>query len=254
MIGGFPVRALVSTSPVTKPPHRGLLEALSADFGPTRTLGEPSIQVIEPTADQIAELNNVKGRVALAQFIVIKDNDAFNHYLSMSNQAVISNGGHRSHNIHIDQYYSGGVMSYQSIVIDVFPSGQNAQRAFLSCKVERESGLLDMYSMIVRPTRNPLFIVKASGFLSPILSRWLGTNVMSDMPATTHGQSPEKWPTPETITKFKSHDRTVPFCNMNLNKYYSTEGDTSGNMALLKFVWVRNRLKELPGAHDAVVL
>ena len=25
-------------------------------------------------------------------------------------------------------------------------------------------------------------------------------------------------------------------------------------MALLKFVWVRNRLKELPGAHDAVVL
>ena len=41
MIGGFPVRALVSTSPVTKPPHRGLLEALSADFGPTRTLGEP---------------------------------------------------------------------------------------------------------------------------------------------------------------------------------------------------------------------
>ena len=152
----------------------------------------------------------------------------------MSNQAVISNGGHRSHNIHIDQYYSGGVMSYQSIVIDVFPSGQNAQLAFLSCKVERESGLLDMYSMIVRPTRNPLFIVKALGFLSPILSRWLGTNVMSDMPATTHGQSPEKWPTPETITKFKSHDRTVPFCNMNLNKYYSTEGDTSGNIAQQK--------------------
>ena len=43
MIGGFPVRALVSTSPVTKPPHRGLLEALSADFGPTRTLGEPFV-------------------------------------------------------------------------------------------------------------------------------------------------------------------------------------------------------------------
>ena len=45
---GFPVRALVSTSPVTKPPHRGLLEALSADFGPTRTLGEPFKSTLSP--------------------------------------------------------------------------------------------------------------------------------------------------------------------------------------------------------------
>ena len=41
MIGGFSVRAVAATSPVTKPRISGLLETLSANFGPTRTLGEP---------------------------------------------------------------------------------------------------------------------------------------------------------------------------------------------------------------------
>jgi len=44
MIGGFSVRAVVPTSPVTKPGISGPLEVRSADFGPTRTLGEPYIR------------------------------------------------------------------------------------------------------------------------------------------------------------------------------------------------------------------
>ena len=43
MIGGFSVRAVAATSPVTKPRISGLLETLSANFGPTRTLGEPKV-------------------------------------------------------------------------------------------------------------------------------------------------------------------------------------------------------------------
>jgi len=58
------------------------------------------------------------------------------------------------------------------------------------------------------------------GLLSPILSRFLGTNTEKEMTGFYKAANPETGPIPETVAEMREHDQSTPFYMMNLNKYY----------------------------------
>jgi len=175
--------------------------------------------MLEPTSKQRAAFNKCIGRLALVQFLAIKDQDAFDHYLSASERAA-KVSGQRTHSVHIDQVLAGGDMHYQAITVDIFPCNETALGAFDRVRVERQAALSELYALAVRPAAGPPRIAKALGFLAPILSRMLGTASEREMTGFAELANPEKGPVPETVATLKEHDQTTPFYMMNLNKYY----------------------------------
>ncbi|MFA9402978.1 MAG: hypothetical protein ACERKY_07915 [Anaerolineales bacterium] len=196
--------------------------------------------MLEPSDKQRSALNDIQGTFALVQFLVIKDQDAFVHYRSSSERTVQKAGGQRTHCVHIDQYLAGGEMQYQVITVDLFPSNKAAQLAFDGVNTERQSALLDIYVLIVRPVGKLPGIAKALGFLAPILSRLLGTVSEREITGFAELANPEKGPVPETVAVMKEHDQTTSFYMMNLNKYYPSAqynngDDISGEQAYSRY-------------------
>ena len=58
------------------------------------------------------------------QFLVVKDQAAFEQYRSASERAVQKAGGQRTHDVHIDQILAGGDLRYQAISVDLFRSAE----------------------------------------------------------------------------------------------------------------------------------
>ena len=196
--------------------------------------------MLEPSDKQRSALNDIQGTFALVQFLVIKDQDAFVHYRSSSERTVQKAGGQRTHCVHIDQYLAGGEMHYQVITVDLFPSNKTAQLAFDGVNTERQSALLDIYVLIVRPVGKLPGVVKALGFLAPLLSRLIGTKSERAMTGFAEHANPETGPVLETIAVLKEHDQTTPFYMMNLNKYYPSAqynngDDISGEQAYSRY-------------------
>ena len=176
--------------------------------------------MLEPTIQQRSALKDIQGTFALVQFLAIKDQDAFDHYLSASKRTVQKVGGQRTHGVHVDQYLAGGEMGYQAITVDLFPSSEAAQTAFDAASAERKAALSDIYALVVRSAGMLPRIAKVLGFLTPLLSRMLGTASEREMIGFAELANPDKGPVPETIAVLKEHDQTTPFYMMNLNKYY----------------------------------
>jgi len=196
--------------------------------------------MLEPSDKQRSALNDIQGTFALVQFLVIKDQDAFVHYRSSSERTVQKAGGQRTHCVHIDQYLAGGEMHYQVITVDLFPSNKTAQLAFDGVNTERQSALLDIYVLIVRQVGKLPGVVKALGFLAPLLSRLIGTKSERAMTGFAEHANPETGPVLETIAVLKEHDQTTPFYMMNLNKYYPSAqynngDDISGEQAYSRY-------------------
>ena len=184
--------------------------------------------MLEPTEKQRSALAELQGTVALAQFLVIKDQDAFGDYRSASKRAVHKAGGRRAHGVRVDQVLAGGRMPYQAITVDLFPSGKAARSAFEAVRAERQAALSDIYALVVRPRAGPPRIAKGMGFVAPLLSRMLGTRSERDMTGFAERANPETGPVPETIAVLREHDQTTPFYMMNLNKYYPVASYESG--------------------------
>ena len=184
--------------------------------------------MLEPTARQRSAVADMQGTVALAQFLVIKDQDASAGYRSASKRAVQESGGRRTHDVQVDQVLAGGVMPYQAITVDLFPSGKAARSAFKAIRAERQAALSDVYALVVRPRAWPTRVAQALGFLAPLLSRMLGTRFEKEIAGFAERANPETGPVPETIAVLKEHDQTTPFYMMNLNKYYPVAQYESG--------------------------
>jgi len=176
--------------------------------------------MLEPAEKQWLALAELEGTVALAQFLVIEDQAAFQNYRSASRHAVQASGGQRAHELHVDQVLAGGQMHYQIITVDLFPAGKAAHSAFEAARAERQAALSDIYALVVRPRTGPPRIAKSLGFLGPLLSQMLGTRSEREMTGFAELANPETGPVPETIAVLKEHDQTTPFYMMNLNKYY----------------------------------
>ena len=80
--------------------------------------------------------------------------------------------------------------------------------------------LSDVYALAVRLAGMLPRIVKALGFLAPLLSRMLGTSSETEITGFAEFANPKKGPVPETIAVLKEHNQSTPFYMMNLNKYY----------------------------------
>jgi hypothetical protein len=178
------------------------------------------VLMLEPTNEQRSALKDIQGTLALVQFLAIKNQDAFDHYRSASELAVLEAGGQRTHCVNIDQVLAGGEMHYQAITVDIFPSNGAALNAFDAVSAERQAALSDIYALAVHPANRLPRIAKAFSFLAPLLSRMLGTVSEREMTGFAELADPEKGPVPETLAVLKEHDQTTPFYMMNLNKYY----------------------------------
>ncbi|MGB3702319.1 MAG: hypothetical protein WA997_13710 [Anaerolineales bacterium] len=176
--------------------------------------------MLETTERQRAALDCMHGTMALVQFLLIRDQAAFEAYRSASERVVIEVGGKRTHDAHIDQVLAGGDLHYQVVTVDLFPSSKTLQTAFDALSAERGAALSEIYALVVRPTARLPQIVKGLGFLAPLFSQWLGTTSEREMTGFAELANQETGPIPETIAVLREHDQTTPFYMMNLNKYY----------------------------------
>jgi hypothetical protein len=184
---------------------------------------------LEPTQEQYHEFQKLpQGRLALVQFLAIKDQNAFQACSRASEAAVQSEGGRRSHDVHIDQYLAGGEMPFQAITVDRFPSNESALAAFEAGSAGRQDALSQVCAVAVQPKGGLPNLIKALGFLSPLLSRFLGTDNEKLMLGFADAAEPKTGPVPETVAEMRNHDQTTPFYMMNLNKYYPTAQYASG--------------------------
>jgi hypothetical protein len=187
------------------------------------------MMIIEPTLEQRTQFQKLpQGQLALVQFISIKDQTPFAQYLQASARAVKAHSGQRTHHVQIDQILAGGEMPFQAITVDRFPSRESALLAFEATQAERQDALSQIYCLAVRPADRLPRVIKALGFLSPVLGRILGTNAEKEMPRFREIANPETGPVPDTLEEMRKHDQSTPFYMMNLNKYYSKAQYASG--------------------------
>ena len=183
----------------------------------------------EPTLEQWPQFQNLpQGQLALVQFLSIKDQTSFAQYLQTSARAIKAYSGQRTHHVQIDQILAGGEMPFQAITVDRFPSRESALLAFEAASAERQDALSQIYGLAVRPADRLPRVVKALGFLSPVLCRILRTNAEKEMPRFREIANPETGPVPDTLEAMRKHDQSTPFYMMNLNKYYSKAQYESG--------------------------
>ena len=67
-------------------------------------------------------------------------------------------------------------MPYQAITVDTFPSKKSAIDAFDAVRQGRAQTLSQICALAVRPLSGLPKIIKALGFLSPVMCRNLGTS------------------------------------------------------------------------------
>ncbi|MFC2046263.1 hypothetical protein ACFLTC_01930 [Chloroflexota bacterium] len=185
---------------------------------------------LEPTPEQRHRFQSIpQGPLALVQFLAIQDQSAFVGYRQASEGVVEAEGGVRTHDVRIDQFFAGGEMSFQAITVDRLPHKESALAVLEAVSAERQEALSQVYALAVRPQDGRPKLVKALGFLSPILTRVLGTNTEKAMTGFGEIANPQTGPVPETVAEMRSHDQSTPFYMMNLNKYYAQAHYASGD-------------------------
>ena len=187
------------------------------------------MMTIEPTLEQRTQFQNLpQGQLAMVQFISIKDQTAFAQYHLSSERAVKAQRGQRTHDVQIDQILAGGEMPFQAITVDRFPSRESALLAFEATKIERQNALSQIYGLAVRPADRLPRVIKALRFLSPVLSRILGTYAEKEMTGFREISNPDTGPVPDTLEEMRKHNQSTSFYMMNLNKYYPKAQYASG--------------------------
>jgi hypothetical protein len=157
----------------------------------------------------------------LVQFLSVREQTAFVQYREASESAVRKNGGHRVYGVHIDQVLAGGELPFQELVVDVFPSGEEALSAFDAMQEVRTAAIAEAYILAVSPTGRPIRMIRHLGFLAPLLRLILKTTSERERPDFEGKLNPATGPVPETIEVLRKHDQAMPFYMMNLNRYYA---------------------------------
>lgn len=175
---------------------------------------------LEPTSVQRDRLlSRGKTKLVLVQFLVAKNPGNIKEYLSLSQQAVHNEGGHRDHQLRIDQILVGGEHPYQYLTVDSFPSSQALLLAHEGSREVRQDTLQEIYGIYLKPKSTINKIVKAAGKLAPTLSRWLDTREVKEFPKEFDMLDPNTDPNLEAVQEFSSRDQEHPFYMMNLNQF-----------------------------------
>ena len=163
-----------------------------------------------------------KTKLTLVQFLVMKDLNVAQEYLKITNQAVLTEGGTRDHQLRIDLTITGIEMPYQYLTVDSFPSSLALLLAHENSREIRQESLSEIYALIVQPNTMVKKVTKGLGFLSSILTRWLGTaeiRGIEQLEDNSDRLDPDTDPIPEKVMGFSSEKLTEPFFMMNLNQF-----------------------------------
>jgi hypothetical protein len=178
---------------------------------------------LEPSSIQRDRmLAHGKTKLTLVQFLVMKDLKVAQNYLSSTDQAVQNESGVREHQLRIDQVITEGEMPYQYLTVDSFPSSQALLLAHENSREIRQESLSDIYALVVQPNKMVKKVTKGLGFLSSILTRWLGTaeiKGIEQLEDNSDRLDPDTDPNPEKVMGFSSEKLTEPFFMMNLNQF-----------------------------------
>ncbi len=178
---------------------------------------------LEPSSIQRDKmLAHGKTKLILIQFLIMKDVKAAQEYLRITNQTVLAEGGTRDHQLSIDLTITGIEMPYQYLTVDSFPSSQALLLAHENSREIRQESLSDIYALIVQPNPAVKKVTKGLGFLSSILTRWLGTaevRGIEQLEDNFDRLDPETDPNPENVMRFSSEKLTESFFMMNLNQF-----------------------------------
>jgi hypothetical protein len=178
---------------------------------------------LEPSSIQRDRmLAHGKTKLTLVQFLVMKDLKVAQNYLSSTDQAVQNESGVREHQLRIDQVITEGEMPYQYLTVDSFPSSQALLLAHENSREIRQESLSDIYALVVQPNKMVKKVTKGLGFLSSILTRWLGTGEIRGIEQLEDNSDRldlDTDPNPEKVMGFSSEKLTEPFFMMNLNQF-----------------------------------
>ena len=175
---------------------------------------------IEPTSIQRDKmLSQGKTKLTLAQFLVMKDPEGVEEYLSETRRAVVAEDGSRDHQLKVDQVLTAGEMPYQHLVVDSFPSSQSLLLAHENSRKIRHESLEEVYSILVKPDIWTPRIVKWLRFLESPFSRWFDTSGIKDFNEFSDSLKPETDPDYEKVMEFWKGDLEQPFYMMNLNQF-----------------------------------
>jgi len=178
---------------------------------------------LEPSSIQRDKmLAHGKKKLNLVQFLVIKEPGTAQEYLKITRQAVQKEGGSREHQLQIDQVITRGEMPYQFLTVDNFPSSQALLLAHENSREIRLESLNEIYALVVQPNPAVKKTAKGLGFMSSILTRWLGTAEIREIEQIEDNYDrldPETDPDTGKVLEFSSENLDEPFFMMNLNQF-----------------------------------
>ena len=178
---------------------------------------------IEPTSVQRDQmLSRGKTKLTLAQFLVMKDPEPIEQYLSETGRATVAEDGSRDHQLKVDQVLTGGEMPYQYLTVDSFPSSQALLMAHENSRDIRQTAVKEIYSIYLKPDPWKSRLVKMLGFLVPILARWLDTSTEKDLEGYENLALQDIEPDSEMVKVLKNSPSEDPFYMMNLNQFSPT--------------------------------
>ncbi|MFV1950317.1 MAG: hypothetical protein ACC633_10375 [Anaerolineales bacterium] len=208
---------------------------------------------IEPSSVQRDRmLAQGKTKLALAQFLVFRDPAFYRDYLEITRQSVTAEGGVRVHQLKIGQVLTGGELPYQYLTIDSFPSSQALLQAHENTREIRQEALIEIYAIIIKPNPAVKRIFKGLGFLSQLLTKWLGTSETRDIKNLSGLLDPETDPDPGKLSEFGTGNLEQPFYMMNLNQFSArNKQGTSGKAAYNRYSsWITPYLVSVGGYPD----
>ncbi len=175
---------------------------------------------IEPTSIQRDQmLSRGKTKLTLAQFLVMKDPELIEQYLLETGRATVAEDGSRDHQLKVDQVLTGGEMLYQYLTVDSFPSSQTLLMAHENTRDIRQTAVKEIYSLYLKLDPWKHRLVKALGFLAPILARWLDTSTGKDLKGYENRALPDIEPDPEKVKVLRNSPSEDSFYMMNLNQF-----------------------------------
>ena len=187
---------------------------------------------LEPSSVQRDRmLSHGKTKLTLIQFLVGKDPSGIRTYLNESCQAVQSKGGRREHQLKIDQAIAGGELPYQYLTVDNFPSSQALLLAHEHTRDIRTSTMQEIYSLYLQTNTRTKKVLSRAVFLSPTLTRWLGTGEIKPVPDQPMHLDPQTDPELDKIKDFSTRDLEQPFYMMNLNRFSASSRNRSTGKA-----------------------
>ncbi len=178
---------------------------------------------LEPSSIQRDKmLAHGKTKLTLVQFLVMKDINAAQPYLSTTNHLLQKEGGTREHQLRIDQVITVGHLPYQYLTVDSFPSSQALLLAHENSREIRQETITDIYALIVQQNKAVKKVIKSMGFLSSTFTKWFETSEIREIEQfgdNSKQLNPETDPDAKKIIRFSREKHTEPFFMMNLNRF-----------------------------------